>query len=318
MNHQALSGEPLVDVKGLSRSFGPLQAVSNLSFEVRSGELLGFLGPNGAGKTTTMRMICGLIRPDAGAVRICGHALGGLEARRQIGYLPEGAPSYTEMVPRQFLQFIARVRGLRGDAARKALAQVVEQLELARVMEQPIATLSQGFRRRVALAQAIIHQPRVLILDEPTEGLDPNQKRQVRQLFTRLAEDRAIIISTHVLEEVMAICTRVVVVSAGRLVADGSTAQLLARSRYCGALSLRFSQPLEDPDCFAELDQVASVEQSLGGRVLTLIPESGAQLLEPVQALLKNRPREVENLEALSLEPGRLDDVFFDLTQGVV
>jgi ABC-2 type transport system ATP-binding protein len=213
----------MIEIDGLGKSFGPFVAVDNVSLTVAKGEVLGFLGPNGAGKSTTMKMVTGFLSPTTGTARICGHdiATATIAAQSCIGYLPEGAPAYGEMTPAQFLAFCARVRGLTGDAARAAIDKAIARTELARVLEQPIETLSKGFKRRVGLAQAILHDPPVLIMDEPTDGLDPNQKHTVRDLIRAMAPDKAIIVSTHILEEVGAICTRAVIIDRGKIVADG-------------------------------------------------------------------------------------------------
>ena len=221
----------MILVENLSRHFGSFKAVDDISFSVTRGEVLGFLGPNGAGKSTSMRMITGALGLSAGRVEICGHDIvqAKLAAQCSFGYLPEGAPSYGEMTPLGFLQFIADVRGLKGAARTQAIDKAVSATELALVLEQQIDTLSKGFRRRVGLAQAILADPPVLILDEPTDGLDPNQKYAARTLIKRMAADKAILISTHLLDEVDAICTRALIIDRGRIVADGTPAALSAR-----------------------------------------------------------------------------------------
>ncbi len=214
----------MIVIDGLTKHFGPFTAVDRIGFSVEKGEVLGFLGPNGAGKSTTMKMITGFLAPSAGSARVCGHDIvtDTLAAQRTIGYLPEGAPAYGDMTPRGFLRFIARVRRLSGTDAEKAIDRAVEATELGGVLEQPIDTLSKGFRRRVGLAQSILHDPPVLIMDEPTDGLDPNQKFEVRKLIARMSAEKAIVISTHILEEVDAICTRALIIDRGRVVADGA------------------------------------------------------------------------------------------------
>jgi ABC-2 type transport system ATP-binding protein len=222
---------PILEIAGLTRRFGRINAVDDVSFTLNAGEVLGFLGPNGAGKSTSMKMIAGALSITDGTVRVCGHdvATDRRAAQRHIGYLPEGAPLYSDMTPRALLDVAARLRGYRGRARADQIAWTVERLELHGALDRPVETLSKGFKRRVALAQAILHQPDLLILDEPTDGLDPNQKHEVRGLLRELAADRAILISTHVLEEVEAVCTRCIVVSAGRIVADATPAELAAR-----------------------------------------------------------------------------------------
>lgn len=213
----------MIEIDALAKSFGPVAAVRGVSLTVDKGEVLGFLGPNGAGKSTTMKMLTGFLTPSAGRAAICGHDVQSdpLPAQRRLGYLPEGAPAYGDMTPRAFLAFCAGVRGLKGDEARAAIERVVARTELARVLDQPIETLSKGFKRRVGLAQAILHDPPVLVMDEPTDGLDPNQKHAVRELIREMSPEKAIIVSTHILEEVAAICTRAIIIDRGRVVADG-------------------------------------------------------------------------------------------------
>ncbi len=222
----------MIEIQNLTKRFGPVAAVTDLSLTVRPGEVLGFLGPNGAGKSTTMKMATGYLAPDQGTARICGHDIVSdtIAAQQRLGYLPEGAPAYGEMTPREFLHFIAGVRSLAGADARAATERAIAGAELKAVLDQPIETLSKGFRRRVGLAQAILHNPDVLILDEPTDGLDPNQKHAVRSLIRGMAKDKTIIISTHLLEEVEAICTRAVIIDQGRIVADATPADLAARA----------------------------------------------------------------------------------------
>jgi len=222
----------VIKVENLSKSFGSKRAVDGVSFEVGKGEVLGFLGPNGAGKSTTMRMITGFIPPSAGAVSVCGLDVqeNPIEVKRSIGYLPEAAPSYTEMSVLSFLKFAAEMRGLRGEARRSAIRRVVELCHLENVLGQTIDTLSKGFRHRTCLAQALIHDPEVLILDEPTDGLDPNQKHEVRTLIRKMGENKAIIFSTHILEEVEAACTRAIIIDRGRIVANGTPQELKARA----------------------------------------------------------------------------------------
>ncbi|MGB5081142.1 MAG: ATP-binding cassette domain-containing protein [Burkholderiales bacterium] len=222
----------MIKVEHLGKSFGPKRAVDEVSFEVGKGEVLGFLGPNGAGKSTTMRMITGFIPPSTGTISVCGIDVleNPLEVKRRIGYLPEAAPSYADMSVLSFLRFAAEMRGLRGEGRRSAVRRVVELCHLEHVLGQTIETLSKGFRHRTCLAQALIHDPDVLILDEPTDGLDPNQKHEVRTLIRRMGESKAIIFSTHILEEVEAACTRAIIIDAGRIVANGTPQELKSRA----------------------------------------------------------------------------------------
>lgn len=220
----------MLEVKNLKKSFGSFEAVKGISFTVSKGEVLGFLGPNGAGKSTTMRMITGFLPPSGGTAVICGHDIGSepVEAKRCIGYLPESAPSYRAMIVEEYLGFIAEIRGFRGAAAKDAVERVIEKARLAPVAKKTIETLSKGYRQRTCFAQAIIHDPKVLIMDEPTDGLDPNQKFTVREMIREMAAEKAIVISTHILEEVDAVCTRAVVIAGGELKADGTPAKLKA------------------------------------------------------------------------------------------
>ena len=222
----------MIKVENLTKAFGGKLAVDDISFEVGKGEVLGFLGPNGAGKSTTMRMITGFIPPTAGRVSVCGFDVAEqpIQAKRKIGYLPESAPSYQEMTVRSFLNFAAEMRGLRGEERKRAVQRVVETCFLESVFNQTIETLSKGFRHRTCLAQAIIHDPEVLVMDEPTDGLDPNQKHEARALIHSMGENKAIIFSTHILEEVEAVCTRAIIIDRGRIVANGTPQELKARS----------------------------------------------------------------------------------------
>jgi ABC-2 type transport system ATP-binding protein len=222
----------MIKTQNLTKHYDGLVAVEDLTFSVEPGEVLGFLGPNGAGKSTTMRMIAGFITPTSGSASICGHDIGTepLAAKAALGYLPEGAPSYAEMTVGGFLDFIADLRRLQGEHRKSRLDYVIGRLQLEPVIDQSIETLSKGFRRRVGLAQAIVHDPKVLILDEPTDGLDPLQKNEVRALIGEIAREKTIVISTHILEEVDAVCTRAVIIAHGKLVADGTPAELKSRA----------------------------------------------------------------------------------------
>jgi len=221
----------MIDCQGLTKQYGRLRAVDDLSFRVQPGEVLGFLGPNGAGKTTTMRIVAGFLPATEGRVLVCGFDVEAqaTDAKRRIGYLPEGAPSYPEMTPRSFLAFVAEARGIAPDKRRARLEEVFHLLHLEKVLDQTIDTLSKGYKRRVGLAQAIVHDPEVLILDEPTDGLDPNQKHEVRELIGRMAKDKIIVISTHMLEEVEAVCNRAIIIAHGKILADDTPKGLAAR-----------------------------------------------------------------------------------------
>ena len=310
------NADPMVEVRHLSKRFGPILAVDDVSFSVGRGEVLGFLGPNGAGKSTTMKMITGFLAPSAGPARVCGAdiATDPIAAKRAIGYLPEGAPSYPDMTPLGFLQFIARIRGFTGTEAREAIEAAIECTSLKSVLAQPIDTLSKGFKRRVGLAQALLHDPPVLILDEPTDGLDPNQKHDVRKLINLLASEKAIIISTHLLEEVDAVCTRAVVIAGGRLVADGTPAELEQRSRHHNAVRLELGNGLEEAEAaLAALPSVESVERVIDdeGTALMAFPRGGRSIVAEVADLARDRHWEVAGLR---VERGRLEDVFRAVT----
>ncbi len=224
--------DAMIAIQGLTKRFDTLTAVDNISFSVKRGEVLGFLGPNGAGKSTTMKMVTGYLPITSGRAFVCGHDVEspGLESRHHIGYLPEGAPLYGDMTSADFLDFIAQVRGFKGEEKARRIQLAVQRLGLEPVYNRPIETLSKGYKRRVGFAQAILHDPEVLILDEPTDGLDPNQKFQVRNLIKEMAHDKAIVISTHILEEVTAVCTRAVIIANGRLVFDGTPDELASKS----------------------------------------------------------------------------------------
>ena len=223
-----------IKVQSLSKSFGPIHAVRRVSFDVNQGEVLGFLGPNGAGKSTTMKMITGFLEPTAGTVIVNGQDVleNPLAVKRSIGYLPEGAPAYGEMTVRSFLNFIANVRQMTGAARQKRIDEVIDIINIKNVIDQSIETLSKGYKRRVGLAQAILHDPNVLILDEPTDGLDPNQKHEVRNLIKEMSQNKAIVISTHILEEVDAVCSRAIIIASGELLFDGTPAELIAKSDH--------------------------------------------------------------------------------------
>ncbi len=304
----------MIELKNLTRRFGRHMAVDGLSFQVAPGEVLGFLGPNGAGKSTTMKMLTGFLAPSAGTASIfgCDIRTQALQARRQIGYLPEGAPCYGDMTVRQFLEFIAEVRGYRGADKRVRVDSAAGQVELESVLGQTIDTLSKGFKRRVGLAQAILHDPRVLILDEPTDGLDPNQKHQVRELIRGLSQDKIVIISTHILEEVSAVCTRAVVIAHGRLVADGTPLELQSRSRYHQAVTLVGTAPLDDI-ALAALPGVAGVERNEPEHSLTVLAKPGEVIFPQINALITQQGWAVKELD---VERGRLDEVFRTLTRG--
>jgi ABC-2 type transport system ATP-binding protein len=307
----------MITTKNLSKQYGAKRAVDDLTFSVAAGEVLGFLGANGAGKSTTMRMIAGFIAPSAGRVSVCGYDIERqpIAAKSCMGYLPEGAPSYGEMTVAEFLDFVADIRGLTGARRRTRRELVIERLGLEPVIDQTVETLSKGFRRRVGLAQAIIHDPQVLILDEPTDGLDPNQKHEVRRLINELSKDKLVIVSTHILEEVHEVCTRAIIIANGRIVADETPGALEARSRYHHAVSLRFehaAQLTAAAAAIAGLKEVAAVETNDRDLRLTALPHAGHSALPSVSALIAQNAWDVPELH---LESGRLDEVFRTLTQ---
>jgi gliding motility-associated transport system ATP-binding protein len=307
----------MLEIRHLVKSFGPLVAVDDVSFTVMQGEVLGFLGPNGAGKSTTMKMITGFVAPTAGTAIICGHDITtqAIAAKRHIGYLPEGAPAYPDMTPANFLHFIAHIRGFSGDEARRRIGRVVEMIRIAEVMHQPIETLSKGFKRRVGVAQALLHDPDVVILDEPTDGLDPNQKYEMRRVITTMRPNKAIVISTHLLEEVEAVCSRAIIIAHGRILADGSPAELAQRSRHHNAVRLGIAGGA-DANVRAELAAlpgVAVVEPGVGGAGdgLIVYPRGGHPVVSEIANLARDRGWSITGLQ---VERGRLDDVFREIT----
>ena len=307
----------MLEIRHLVKSFGSLIAVDDVSFTVPQGEVLGFLGPNGAGKSTTMKMITGFLSPTAGTAIICGSdiATQPIAAKRHIGYLPEGAPAYPDMTPADFLDFIAHIRGFSGDEAMRRIDRVVEMIRIGEVMHQPIETLSKGFKRRVGVAQALLHDPDVLILDEPTDGLDPNQKYEMRTVITAMRPDKAIIISTHLLEEVEAVCSRAIIIAHGRILADGTPAELAQRSHHHNAVHLGIAGGA-DANIRAEvaaLPGVAAVEPagSAAGGGLVAFPRGGHPVVGEIADLARNRGWTITGLQ---VERGRLDDVFREIT----
>lgn len=301
----------MIEAKSLCKTYGIFKAVDDLSFKVEAGQVLGFLGPNGAGKSTTMKMLTGFLTPTSGTALVNGIDVveNSVAARKSIGYLPEGAPAYGEMTVQQFLNFVARARLINGKDVSASVAKAINDLNLSKVKHQAIETLSKGFKRRVGLAQAIIHDPQILILDEPTDGLDPNQKSEVRNLIRAMAKDKIIIISTHILEEVSAVCNRVMIIANGKLLADDTPQGLIARSRYHNAVSLVVDAPEKVASALGELPQVGKVEIREGE--LTLFPTTEKGLLEAVTASISENQWKIS---ALRLEAGRLDEVFHSIT----
>ncbi len=309
----------MIEVIEISRNFGKFQAVNKVSFQVQKSEVLGFLGPNGAGKSTTMKMLTGYLQPSSGDAFICGHSVTkqSIKARAEIGYLPESAPSYGEMQVEEFLRFAGKVRGLNGERLNFQIEKVLEETSLKTVRNQLIETLSKGYRQRTCLAQSLLHDPPVLLLDEPTDGLDPNQKHEVRNLISQLKEDRTILVSTHILEEVEAICSRAIILSAGKIVGDGTPEELLSRSIYHNAINLKISAQ-SNQDFQQILQEIPSVEkvEIHGTNHQTLkfliLPKQGKSILEEVKERLdQNNVKIVE----MYVEKGRLDEVFRQMTR---
>lgn len=311
----------MIKIDGLTKRYGRHTVVDELSFDCEPGEVLGFLGPNGAGKSTTMKMLTGFVTPSTGAASVCGHDIetDGLAARQRLGYLPEGAPCYAEMTPGSFLDFIANIRGMEGKERQSRLEQVIETLHLEPVLRQTIDTLSKGFKRRVGLAQAILHDPDVLILDEPTDGLDPNQKHEVRDLIRSMSADKLIVISTHILEEVEALCSRAIIIADGKVLADDTPHALAMRSRYHNAVRLTVGSETSFDEVASSVAKLASVEATESDREhgdVTAIARSdskGMQTWNEVINLVKDKQW---NIERLQLEAGRLDEVFRQITKG--
>ena len=307
----------MIEIRNLTKRFGAATAVDDLSFQVNPGEVLGFLGPNGAGKSTTMKMVTGFLSPTSGKVLVDGKNVASkpIAAKSLIGYLPEGAPLYPDMTPRSLLEFVAEARGIAASERADRIADAVRRVQLEDVLEQRIETLSKGFKRRVGLALAIVHDPPVLILDEPTDGLDPNQKEQVRDLIREMSGEKVIVLSTHILEEVEAVCTRAIIIADGRLLFDGKPTELRQRSRYYGAVEVA----LEDAptDAARQLESVGGVArvETLGtegnvARFLAL-PQEGAKPFADVHRLVEEAGW---NLRDIHVDRGRMDDVFREVT----
>jgi len=307
----------MIEVQSLTKEFGSIRAVNGISFSVTKGEVLGFLGPNGAGKSTTMKMITGFLTPTSGSAIICGHDIQEepIAAKERIGYLPEGAPLYPDMTASGFLNFVGASRGLDGADRTKAIDRVVEMAQLDQVLDQPIETLSKGFTRRVGLAQALLHDPDVLILDEPTDGLDPNQKHQVRQVINDMAAVKSTVISTHILEEVHAVCSRAMIIARGQLLADGTPTELESQSRYHNTVTIRTRSmpPAPERTGLGQLDGVSEVEEGGASGVMEfrVRPRDGAVILPAISAYVTEKGWDVDEIR---LEKGQLDDVFRQLT----
>ena len=311
----------MIVVDALSKQFGQFQAVDEISFEVQRGEVVGFLGPNGAGKSTTMKMLTCYLPPTSGNAEVNGFSINSqtLQVQEQIGYLPESAPSYNEMQVEEFLSFIGEVRGYTGSELRRRVGRVLELTSLQEARKQIIDTLSKGFRQRTCLAQALIHDPPVLILDEPTDGLDPNQKHEVRELIRRMSEERTILVSTHILEEVEAVCTRALIISEGRLVGLGTPDELLSQSIYRNAITLSVSGVnaetlLEDLNGLEQVYSVERLEDMPNGSItVRVFPKNRESISNELEKFLKKKKMSIEQF---FVERGRLDEVFRKLTLG--
>ena len=307
----------MIKVEHLVKKFGLRTAVDDVSFEVEKGTVLGFLGPNGAGKTTTIRVIAGYLPPTSGSVSVNGIDVGvdPVAVQRQIGYMPENTPLYDEMTVGSFLAFIAEIRGFAGKERNRRVDEIIDACMLQSVRHQPIETLSKGYRRRTCLAQTLVHDPAVLLLDEPTEGLDPNQKQVVRDMIGRMAKDKIIMLSTHVLEEVEAICSRVMIISEGRLKVDSNPVDLKKRSAGYNVLTVELLAPAEQAvQAFGQIpdvDQVIHVISQGEKQVLRLIPRDKQSLaVRAVEVAASHRWLVTE----MRSDPGRLDDVFRQIT----
>jgi ABC-2 type transport system ATP-binding protein len=309
----------MIEIRNLTKRFGAATAVDDLSFRVQPGEVLGFLGPNGAGKSTTMKMVTGFLSPTSGTVLVNGHDVttDPLATKALIGYLPEGAPLYPDMTPRSLLAFVADARSIAGGQRKARIADAIHRVELEGVLDQRIETLSKGFKRRVGLAAAILHDPPVLILDEPTDGLDPNQKEHVRGLIREMAAGKVIILSTHILEEVEAVCTRAIIIAKGKLLFDGLPIELRRRSRYHGAVEVAVRGAVDGArERLAGLAGVATVEVVQGEEGVTrflVLPLDGAR---PFNTVRDTAQASGWDLIDFHVERGRMDDVFRDITLG--
>ena len=304
-----------LQVSGVSKSFGATKAVQDITFEIRKGEVVGFLGPNGSGKTTTMRMLTSYYTPDAGRININGLDTqdNDVATRQQIGYLPENNPLYGEMLVRDYLSFVANLRGMSSAAKKQNLDQTLEEAGLTEVYYRPISQLSKGYRQRVGLAQAILHRPSILVLDEPTEGLDPNQRLTIRDLIRSLGKERTVLLSTHVMQEVENTCERVLVINRGRLIADSPVQELLKKAEGMRSVYVEV-EGSEVESALAKLDSVTSVERQapVDGRKRYIVSIDGDQDIRPEIFRLAKRRDWV--LWELHEEVAHLEDVFHRLT----
>ena len=308
----------MIKLRGLTKRFGQITAVDNVDITVETGEVLGLLGPNGAGKSTTMKMVAGFLEPTAGTAIVCGRDVlqEPVALKKMLGYLPEGAPTYGDMTPLSYLRFIAAIRGFDGAERQRRVDAVVEKVTLGEVLHQPIETLSKGFKRRVGLAQTMLHDPPVLIMDEPTDGLDPNQKRHVRGLMRDMAKDKAIVISTHILEEVEAVCSRAMIIARGRIRADSSPAELRARAWNHNTVLITAAESDEQAivGAIEGLPEVVAVEvmsRTDGAIRLRVRPNDGEQIGLRIGEFVRSKSLPVREL---FIEQGSLDEVFWSIT----
>lgn len=313
MERTRQSGEVLIEARGLRKHYGPIRAVDGIDFEVRRGDVLGFLGPNGAGKTTAMKMITGFLEPDEGTVRVAGHEMTGdsLAGRRHLGYLPESAPAYGEMTVTGFLDFVAEARGVEDRSA--AVDRVVGMTGLSDVLHQTVETLSKGYKRRVGLAQALVHDPQVLILDEPTDGLDPNQKAMIQELLGNLSSDRCILLSTHILDEAERICNRALIISEGRILVDSTPEELIRRAPSHNVL--RVSLPgatIPELQTVLEAQPWCDRVERYAETMIDVYPVDGENRLRELLAEIGD-----QEIHGVQLQEGRFDDLFREITKGV-
>jgi len=303
----------MIEINHLTKRFDQFVAVNDISFKLKEGEVLGFLGPNGAGKSTTMKVITGFLSPSSGTVTVSGYdiAKNPIETKTLIGYLPEGAPCYGDMTTLEFLNFVAEIRGFRGNEVNICVRRVVEEVDLQSVAHQTVETLSKGFKRRVGLAQAIMHDPKVLILDEPTDGLDPNQKHHVRGLIKSLAKDKIVIISTHILEEVTAVCTRAMIINEGKIVADGTPAELEAQSRFHHAVSIRLNEQYDIASDLAGISGIGKIVNEEEENSFTILASNSRPIFAKISEIAQNREWPVAEFH---VNRGQLEDVFRSVT----
>ncbi|GAB4284068.1 MAG: ABC transporter ATP-binding protein [Candidatus Rifleibacteriota bacterium] len=323
----------MIAVQSLSRHFGSIKAVDDITFNVDKGEILGFLGPNGAGKSTTMKMITTFLAPTSGTASVAGFDINEqpLEVRRRIGYLPESSPSYKDMNVFDFLMFTAEIRGYDGEERLNKVKSIMETCNLKEVAFQQIDTLSKGYRQRVGFAQAFLHDPEYLILDEPTDGLDPNQKQEVRNLIKKMGQEKCIILSTHILEEVEAVCTRAIIIGEGKIVADGTPEELRSKSRLHGAITLEL-KGLTAEEAISSLEKVHGVDkvENLAPVVqntaegeentskdeivkIRVFPMCGKSIAHEIATFVHDKKW---NIEGFTVEKGNLNEVFYNLTKG--